>query len=66
MCHPPYGPGVSEQIKPTKLEPETPAHFHVLRNGSIWKFRDKLGRFCTPHRQSVKVCVICEEIWERF
>ena len=43
---------------------EAPAHFHVLENGSIWKFRDKLGRFCKPYRQRVKVCVVCEEIWE--
>ena len=42
----------------------TLAHFHVLRNGSIKKFRDELGRFCKPYTQRVKVCVICEEIWE--
>ena len=65
MCHPPYGPGVSEQtFVPPTIQPEAPAHFHVLENGSIWKFRDKQGRFCKPYRQRVKVCVVCEEIWE--
>ena len=73
MCHSRfyYGPGVSAHGFPSphgspeeNTREEIPAHFHKLKNGSIWKFRGELGRFCKPYKQRVKVCVICGEIWE--